>query len=82
MSLIPVLGHGICSLVNGETLLDLRGELRSDAFLAPLTFLGFESMTRWRKSCILITKPLPLLGWEYQSAISNTYGICFLQYRI
>jgi len=33
-SLIPVRGRGVCSLVNRETLLELRSELRSDALTA------------------------------------------------
>jgi len=32
--LIPIRGHGVCSLVNEETLLDLQSELRSDTISA------------------------------------------------
>jgi len=38
----PYVGRGVCSLVNRETLLDLRSELRSNALPAATTvaFLG------------------------------------------
>jgi len=38
----PVLGRGGCSLVNRETVLELRSELRSDAL--PATTIGFSGI--------------------------------------
>jgi len=40
--LIPVRGHGVCSLVNRETLLELRSDLRSDAH--PATTIDFSGI--------------------------------------
>ena len=42
--LISVRGGGVCSLVNGETLLELRRELRSDALPAiTIDFSGIRT---------------------------------------
>jgi len=42
--LIPVWCHGVCSLINGETLLEVRSELRSDALLATtIDFSGIRT---------------------------------------
>jgi len=40
--LLPVRGRGACSLVNRETLLELRSELRSDAL--PVTTIDFSGI--------------------------------------
>ena len=53
-------GHGVCSLVNRETLFELRSELRLDALPA----WDSSPQITARKLCILTTKPdrvLPLL---------------------
>ena len=58
MSLIPVRGHGVCSL-DRETLLELRSEFRSGPF--PATAIGFfldlNPQLAARKMRNLTTKP-------------------------
>ena len=49
----------VCSLVNRETLLELRSELRSDAFLVTIIdfFWDLNPRLTARKSCILTIRP-------------------------
>ena len=64
LPIFPVQGHGGCLLVNRETLLELRSELRS--YVLPATTIDFfwdsNPQLTARKSCILTIKwqPLPI----------------------
>ena len=42
LPIFPVRGHGVCSLVNEDTLLELRSKLTSDAF--PVTTGDFSGI--------------------------------------
>ena len=58
LKIFPVRGHGVCSQINRETLLELRSELRLDAL--PVTtidfFWGLNPRLTVCKSCILTAK--------------------------
>jgi len=54
----PVWGCGVCSLVNRESLLQLRSELRSDVLLVtPLSGMRTHNSLHVCKSCLLTTEP-------------------------
>jgi len=58
LPIFPVRGRGVCSLVNKETLLELRSKLRLDALpVTTIEFSGIWTHNSLRKSCILTTKP-------------------------